>query len=108
MLIFFPEQAIQDIKRYVLQQFGESYYQHRVYKAKSTAVQEAHEAIRPTQVSVDQPLGLDADQAKLYQLIWRRTLMSQMADARLLRTKMHIGWQQAPKQFNGGLYLAQG
>ncbi|HHL22741.1 MAG TPA: type I DNA topoisomerase [Aliiroseovarius sp.] len=64
----------------------------RIYKNKAKNAQEAHEAIRPTDMSVDAASlsRLEADQRKLYDLIWKRTLASQMAGARLERTSVDI------------------
>ena len=91
---FLSNQAMGEIKAYVTKQFGSEYYQPRVYKAKAASAQEAHEAIRPTHMDSSEISGLEPDQAKLYQLIWRRTMMSQMADARLQRTKIKLHWQK--------------
>ena len=64
----------------------------RIYKNKAKNAQEAHECIRPTEMSADAAsLKLESDQAKLYDLIWKRTLACQMASARLERTTVQIG-----------------
>lgn len=76
--------AIQNIKEAIFTQYGEEYYQHRVFKNKNESAQEAHEAIRPTDMSVLAPD--DPSTAKLYELIRKRTLACQMADAQLERT----------------------
>ncbi|MBL4888344.1 MAG: type I DNA topoisomerase, partial [Flavobacteriaceae bacterium] len=68
--------------------YGDSYSQPRAYKGKKGA-QEAHEAIRPTDMS-RQTVDTDRDQARLYQLIWKRTIASQMSDAKLERTNVKI------------------
>ena len=68
--------------------YGDSYSQPRAYKGKKGA-QEAHEAIRPTDMS-RQTVDIDRDQARLYQLIWKRTIASQMSDAKLERTNVKI------------------
>lgn len=65
--------------------YGKDYCQPRNYKSKSKGAQEAHEAIRPTDFGMAELKGEDAAQ-KLYKLIWRRTIASQMADARLEKT----------------------
>jgi DNA topoisomerase-1 len=76
--------AINDIEGQVNKQFGAKYFQHRKYKNKSQSAQEAHEAIRPTYMSnLTVP---DADGKRLYELIWKRTIASQMADAELEKT----------------------
>jgi DNA topoisomerase-1 len=67
--------------------YGDSYHQFRTFSAKSKNAQEAHEGIRPTDLSV-KVAGANDEQKKLYQLIWQRTVASQMADARTLRTRV--------------------
>jgi len=67
--------------------YGEKYVQPRVFKTKSKSAQEAHEAIRPTNAG-KKSAGNTIDEKALYELIWRRTLSSQMADARVLRTRI--------------------
>ena len=74
-------QATEEISR----KFGENYVQARAYKSKSTGAQEAHEAIRPTDFSVENVTG-ERNEQRLYQLIWQRAIASQMADAKLERT----------------------
>jgi len=78
------ETAMDDIKNQVGNQFGNRYYQSRKYKNKNENAQEAHEAIRPTymeNITVD-----DSDLRRLYDLVWKRTMASQMADAELEKT----------------------
>jgi len=78
------ETAMDDITNQIKNQFGKDYVQPRKYKNKNESAQEAHEAIRPT---VMQRLGVDeADCKRLYDLIWKRTMASQMADAELEKT----------------------
>jgi DNA topoisomerase-1 len=67
--------------------FGKDYVQPRTYKTKSKSAQEAHEAIRPTNAAIRQA-GLTGDQKALYELIWQRAVASQMADAKIKRTKI--------------------
>jgi DNA topoisomerase-1 len=76
--------ALGDITRTVKGMYGEEYHQFRKYKTKNESAQEAHEAIRPTYTS--HSTVADADAKKLYELIWRRTMACQMADAELERT----------------------
>lgn len=76
--------ALGDITNTVKNMYGAEYHQFRKYKTKNESAQEAHEAIRPTYMShttVDDP-----DSKRLYELIWKRTMASQMADAELERT----------------------
>jgi DNA topoisomerase-1 len=80
--------AMADIRKQVSGQYGNNYYQPRKYKNKNENAQEAHEAIRPTYMensTVD-----DAEGRRLYELIWKRTMASQMADAELERTTAKI------------------
>ncbi|QNJ97062.1 type I DNA topoisomerase [Constantimarinum furrinae] len=70
--------------------YGSNYSQPRNFKGKSKGAQEAHEAIRPTDMSLHTIEG-DYDQARLYDLIWKRTIASQMSDAKLERTNVKIG-----------------
>ena len=69
--------------------FGEAYKKPRKYKSKSKGAQEAHEAIRPTDFSKAK-VNLDYDQSRLYELIWKRAIASQMSDAKLERTQLKI------------------
>ncbi len=83
------ETAMTDLKNTITSSFGEKYYQSRKYKNKNESAQEAHEAIRPTYMqhtTVD-----DTDGKRLYELIWKRTMASQMADAALEKTTAKIG-----------------
>lgn len=75
------------ILKTIEKKFGAEYAESRVYTAKSKSAQEAHEAVRPTRVEKESA-GLTLEQKKLYELIWRRTVSSQMTDAKILRTKI--------------------
>jgi DNA topoisomerase-1 len=81
------DQAQKQIFAYTKKQYGEKYIEARSYKSKSKNAQEAHEAVRPSKIS-KLSAGATADQKALYELIWQRTVASQMADATLLRTKL--------------------
>ncbi|PKL31778.1 type I DNA topoisomerase [Candidatus Saccharibacteria bacterium HGW-Saccharibacteria-1] len=74
---------------YIKNEFGEKYSQNRTFKTKSASAQEAHEAIRPTDMSLERGSSNEYDQ-KLYDLIRRRTLASQMSPARLEKTTITI------------------
>ena len=65
--------------------YGEDYVNTRDYKNKNKSAQEAHEAVRPTDINVEE-ITSDYDQQRLYQLIWKRTISSQMSDAQIERT----------------------
>ena len=81
--------ALKSMADYIKKEYGEKYYQARTHKSKSAGAQEAHEAIRPTDISKS-TAGADANQEKLYNLIWRRTLSTQMAPAKTEKTTIHI------------------
>lgn len=83
------ETALENAATAIQRQFGEAYHQRRQYQTKNQSAQEAHEAIRPTEMGVSS-IG-DADGQRLYDLIWKRTIASQMADARLEKTTAKIG-----------------
>lgn len=76
--------AIADIRRQVTGQYGNNYYQPRKFKNKNESAQEAHEAIRPTYM--ENSTVEDPELRRLYELIWKRTMASQMADAELEKT----------------------
>ncbi|MEL6987925.1 MAG: type I DNA topoisomerase, partial [Bacteroidota bacterium] len=79
------EQALSNIASEITKKFGNKYLQTRRFKTKKADAQEAHEAIRPTYI--DRSIaGADKDQERLYDLIWKRTIASQMADAELEKT----------------------
>ena len=80
--------ALGDITRTVNKMYGERYHQTRKFKNKNESAQEAHEAIRPTNPNAT--TVPEADWQKLYELIWKRTVASQMADAELEKTTVKI------------------
>lgn len=84
------EQAIKASEEYIVKNYGKQYHNHRQYQTKNSSAQEAHEAIRPTNFNT---LGMNVDeqQKRLYELIWQRTLSSQMAQAKLEKTEIEIG-----------------
>ena len=77
-------------KAEIIRRFGKQYYNGKDYKNKSSNAQEAHEAIRPTNFKV-QNITADYDQKRLYELIWKRTISSQMSQAKLERTTLKVG-----------------
>jgi len=89
--------------------YGESYSKERKYKGKSKGAQEAHEAIRPTNFAVNS-VNIDRDQARLYDLIWKRSIASQMSDAQLERTNVKIQTNTHNETFtaNGQVILFDG
>jgi len=80
------EDAMKTIKTQIESKFGEQYYKRTIYKTKSTSAQQAHECVRPVDVSKESIMhleGMTAQHDRLYKLIWRRTMASQMALATL-------------------------
>lgn len=92
------KQAVAAAANYIEKSFGKQYVQVRVYKTKSAGAQEAHEAIRPTDMSLEVASSDEYDQ-KLYELIRRRTLASQMAPAKLERTEITITTDNQSSRF---------
>ena len=93
--------AQQAAAKEITKSFGEAYSHPRKYKGKSKGAQEAHEAIRPTEMS-RHTINVEYDQKRLYDLIWKRTLASQMSDAQLERTNVKIAIsssEQVKEQF---------
>ena len=86
-------QALAQAADYVKSTYGDDFHQFRTYKTRSRNAQEAHEAIRPTDIArTPESLRgvLDGDDFALYDLIWRRAVASQMADARVERTRIEL------------------
>ena len=83
------KEAQQSALKQIEKHYGEAYKKPRKYKVKSKGAQEAHEAIRPTDFSKAK-VNLDYDQSRLYELIWKRAIASQMSDAKLERTQLKI------------------
>jgi DNA topoisomerase I len=90
--------AIKAAEDYISSDFGVKYHQRRQFKTKNESAQEAHEAIRPTDFR-RLSAGADAQQKKLYELIWRRALASQMAPAEVDRTEVTIAVSNRPEEF---------
>ncbi|MDH6251295.1 DNA topoisomerase-1 [Chryseobacterium sp. H1D6B] len=91
------QEAIEGAKNQIVSEYGKEYSSPRNYTTKSASAQEAHEAIRPTDFSV-KSIG-DVQLSKLYQLIYRRTLASQMANAKIEKTIIEIGNAKLPQNF---------
>ncbi|WP_298367859.1 type I DNA topoisomerase [uncultured Lutibacter sp.] len=92
------DDAKADAKEEIITSFGKSYSKPRNFSNKSKGAQEAHEAIRPTNMST-QSVSVDYDQDRLYDLIWKRTIASQMSDAQLERTNVKISNSNNPSIF---------
>lgn len=84
------QEALSGAKNAIEASYGTSYHKSRQYSTKSESAQEAHEAIRPTDFSQSQVSG-DRNEQRLYELIWKRAIASQMSDAELERTTITIG-----------------
>ena len=83
------KEAMDAAQAEIINSYGKEYSNPRTFANKSKGAQEAHEAIRPTDMS-RHTVNIDRDQARLYDLIWKRTLASQMSDAQLERTNVKI------------------
>ncbi|MCC7464908.1 MAG: type I DNA topoisomerase, partial [Saprospiraceae bacterium] len=90
------EQALQATEAEIVKQYGTDYHQRRQYKTKNESAQEAHEAIRPTYFERLNVSG-NRDEQRLYELIWKRTMASQMADAELEKTIVDIDISTQPQ-----------
>jgi len=86
--------AMADIKKEILHSYGEDYYQPRRFKNKNESAQEAHEAIRPTYMS--NASVADEETRRLYELIWKRTIASQMSEAEFEKTIATISISTRP------------
>ncbi len=90
--------ALNSIEKQVVTEFGDKYFKLRKYKSKIKGAQEAHEAIRPTYMENKMAKGSYQEQ-RLYELIWKRTLASQMADAEIEKTTISINCSACSKKF---------
>jgi DNA topoisomerase-1 len=91
------DEAVQKVSSEIKKSYGDEYLQTRQFKTKSQGAQEAHEAIRPTDFS-QQVASSDNAEQRIYELIWKRTIASQMAEARLEKTTVKIGISGQPQQ----------
>jgi DNA topoisomerase I len=94
--------ALNTTKQMILEEYGETYVHIHNYKTKAKGAQEAHEAIRPTYIANKTIQGTNAEK-RLYDLIWKRTVASQMSDAQFERTTVNIKVSNAPE-----IFIAQG
>jgi DNA topoisomerase-1 len=88
--------ALDNAAKEIISAYGAEYSETRQYTTKSSSAQEAHEAIRPTEFS-EKSAGGDRNQTRLYELIWKRAIASQMANARIERTIATIGISTVPQ-----------
>ena len=91
-------EALLAAEKQIISQYGKEFAERRTYNKKAQGAQEAHEAIRPSYMD---KLTVDGDSShkKLYELIWKRTISSQMTDARIDRTVVKISLSNSPEQF---------
>ena len=92
------ELALKMASEEIMNLYGERYLKTRRYHTKTKGAQEAHEAIRPTYLA-NQTINADVAQRKLYELIWKRTIASQMSDAEIEKTTIEIGSTQVEDRF---------
>jgi DNA topoisomerase-1 len=90
--------AVESAKEAIVSEYGPKYHHARTYKTKSKGAQEAHEAIRPTYFNKQKISGNSAEQ-RLYELIWKRTIASQMSDASLEKTTATIDISKSKHKF---------
>jgi len=102
-------EAMASAEKEIKSSFGDDFHKPRKYKSKSEGAQEAHEAIRPTDFSTLQASG-DRNEQRLYELIWKRAIASQMADAKLEKTTVTIGISNQPQKLvaNGEVIKFEG
>tara|TARA_B110001469_G_scaffold127277_1_gene147542 strand:+ start:236 stop:2719 length:2484 start_codon:yes stop_codon:yes gene_type:complete len=92
------DDALKSAEAVISKNYGDEYSRRKKYQNKNKGAQEAHEAIRPTNLE-NQEVNMESDQSKLYRLIWLRTIASQMSDANLERTTFKIGSNNYSDQF---------
>jgi len=92
------KQALNEAREVITNSYGSDFAQTRVFKTKNKGAQEAHEAIRPTKL-VKMRVDATPDEQRLYELIWKRTIASQMSDAKLERTVIQINADKHDKKF---------
>lgn len=96
--VMLSEDAIKGISAEIKTRYGDNYLQNREFKNKNKNAQEAHEAIRPTHFE-NVNAGADADEQRLYELIWKRSMACQMADAIVENTTLSIGSKGLKEEF---------
>ena len=90
--------ALGTAKKFILENFGDAYSHPRQYRTKAKGAQEAHEAIRPTYIENTAIEGT-AQEKKLYELIWKRTVASQMSESRVMNTAIRIASDRRSEQY---------
>ena len=101
--------ALGTAKKFIIENFGEEYSKTRQFKTHSKGAQEAHEAIRPTYMS-ETSIDGTSQEKRLYELIWKRTIASQMADAQIEKTTINIHIDNTTEKFvaNGEVVVFDG
>ncbi len=89
--------AMKKIEKYIIEKYGKEYSDPKNYSSKNSNSQDAHECIRPTHLDEPEPDNLDKDQEKLYSLIWKRTIASQMSNAQVNVQTIQIDSKVLPK-----------
>ena len=108
--VYLSQKAIDEFRKYIEKEYGSEYVSEkvRVYKNNSKNAQEAHEAIRPTKVSVKDISGADSREVKLYELIWKRAVATQGANAKMENTTIDFTNQNSLFQSKGVRMLFDG
>ena len=103
------DDAREGARKEILKAYGDKYFKARQFKGKSKGAQEAHEAIRPTHFD-NSTVNMDRDEVRLYELIWKRAIASQMSEAVLERTTVKIEADKHDKPFtaNGEVLIFDG
>ncbi len=90
--------ALGTAKKYILENYGEAYLHTRQYRTRSKGAQEAHEAIRPTFIG-NADIDGTPQEKKLYELIWKRTVASQMTESRVMNTALKVASDKRPELY---------
>jgi DNA topoisomerase-1 len=108
--VYLSDKAVEDFRKYIEKEYGQSYLSDkvRVYKNNSKNAQEAHEAIRPTNVSIRNIEGADSREIKLYEMIWKRAVATQGAAAKLKNTTIDFSVNNAIFRTKGVRMLFDG
>ncbi len=108
--VYLSQKAIDEFRKYIVKEYGANYVSEkvRVYKNNSKNAQEAHEAIRPTKVSVKSIDGADSREVKLYELIWKRAVATQGASAKIENTTIDFVSNNSVFQSKGVRMLFDG
>ncbi len=77
------KEAVEEAKKYIVKTYGKEYSDPKNYESKNASSQDAHECVRPTHMDTPEPEGIEGDQKKLYSLIWKRAIASQMSNAQV-------------------------